>query len=71
LKFSKCGLNEFVSSCLIEDGNSELASLEFIVLFVCSSELSRSALRFVGDVGSVMSVVFRDVFLKQNKLIMI
>jgi hypothetical protein len=46
------GLNEFVFSVLIADGNSEINSPEFDVLLVCSAELSRSALRFVGLVVS-------------------
>ena len=58
LKFSMFGLNEFVSSGLIADGNSEFDALEFIVLLSISTELSRSAFRFVGEVGSVMIVVF-------------
>ena len=58
LKFSIFGLNEFVSSCLIAEGNSEFNSPEFEVLLVWSTELSRSALRFVGEVGSVIVVVF-------------
>jgi hypothetical protein len=52
LKCSMLGLNEFVFSVLIADGNSEINSPEFDVLLVCSAELSRSALRFVGLVVS-------------------
>ena len=58
LKFSMFGLNEFVSSGLIDDGNSEFDALEFIALLLISTELSRSAFRFVGEVSSVMIVVF-------------
>ena len=47
-----------------------MISLEFDVVLVCSTELSRSAFKFVGEVVSVI-VVFRDSFLEQNKLIMI
>jgi hypothetical protein len=38
--------------------NSECNSLELDVLLVCSTELSRSAFRFVGEVGSVIVVFF-------------
>ena len=63
------GMNEFDSSDLIADGNSEFNSLEFEVLFVCSTKISRSALRFVGEVGSVIVVVYRDSFLEQISLL--
>ena len=55
------GLNEFDSSDLVAEVNSGWIAFEFVVVFVRSTELSRSAVKFVGEVVSVIVVFLRFV----------